>query len=98
MSKKITLQGNVKLVAVKRFCGKEQMLDYYIVVSQQKRIYAFSRKYYHSSYELCKSGIRINTLICKKCDNKAVMGLVEHLNRILPYLTEYHELPVSISA
>lgn len=59
-----------------------------------ERIYAFTRPYTDGTYEICKSGIRVNDLSTMRTRDKAVMKLVKYLNVMLPYLREYYDLPV----
>ncbi len=90
----ITLKENVLLEG--RFSTKKGkwMIDYYIVIPDQKEVFAFQRNYTKGTYELCKSGIRVNELTTIRCRDKAIMNLVKYMNKVLPYLVEYYEIPV----
>lgn len=92
--KKIILNEQVKIKAVKNFRGNKKLIDYYIEQPRRKSIYAFTRTFTNNTYDMCKAGIRVNELSLKKSRDKAVMGLVKYLNIMLPYLSEYYELPV----
>lgn len=91
--KKIILEEQVKILGVKNFEGKEKLIDFYIEQPGKARIYAFSKVFTQNSYDLCRSGVRVNELSCKRARDKGVMRLVNYLNVMLPYLTEYYELP-----
>lgn len=47
--------------------------------------------------EMCKSGISVNELSTKKSRDTGIMKLVGHLNRMLPFLSDYYELPIIAS-
>ena len=91
--KKVFLKEAVLLTGVKSRKDCDRMIDYYIEQPGRERIYAFTRVYTRSTYEMCKSGIRINELMIKRSRDGGVMGLVDHLNIMLPYLREYYEIP-----
>lgn len=91
--KKIILEEQVKIFGVKNFEGKEKLIDFYIEQPGKERIYAFSKVFTQNSYNLCRAGVRVNELSCKRARDKGVMRLVNYLNVMLPYLTEYYELP-----
>ena len=92
--KKIKVTEQVKMIGVKNFKGEEKLIDYYIVVPGQERMYAFSKIYTHTTYDMCKAGVRINQLLSKKSRDTGVMRLVKYLHVMMPYLTEYYDLPV----
>ena len=92
--KKVIVKDYVQLIGIKNFKGEDKMIDYYITYPGSERIYAFTRKYTQNTYDLCKSGIRINDLSTRRTRDRAVMKLVDYLNIMLPYLCEYYELPV----
>ncbi len=93
--KKIILKEQIKLVGVKNFKGEDKMIDFFITAPGKANIYAFSKKYTNTIYDICKSGIRVNEISTKRSRNRAVMGLVKYLNVMLPYLTEYYGLEVA---
>ena len=92
--KKIILKEQIKLVGIKNFKGEDKMIDFYITSPGKEDIYAFSKRYTHTIYDICKSGIRVNEISTKRSRNRSVMGLVKYLNVMLPYLTEYYGLEV----
>lgn len=92
--KKIKVTEQVKVIGVKNFKGEGKWIDYYIVVPGQERMYVFSRRYTHSTYNMCKAGVRINQILTKKSRDTGVMRLVKYLRVMMPYLTEYYDLPV----
>ena len=54
-----------------------------------------NRKIYsRHTYDLCKSGIRVNDLVSRRTRDTAVMNLVNYTNLMLPYLAEIYCLPV----
>ena len=90
--KRIRLANNVKIVGIKNFTGEHKLVDYYLVLPNV-RIYAFSKRYTHHSYDMCKAGISVNDLMVTKSRDTGVMRLVNYTNLIMPYLTEYYDLP-----
>ena len=91
--RKIILDGSVMMIGVKNFKGKDKLIDYFIEIPGKERIYAFSKKFAQNAYDMCKSGIRVNDLSTKRTRDRGIMKLVERLNSMLPYLSEYYELP-----
>ena len=91
--RKIILDGSVKMVGVKNFKGKEKLIDYFIEIPGREMLYAFSKRFTQNTYNMCKSGIRVNELSTKRSRDKGVMNLVKRLNSMLSYLSEYYELP-----
>lgn len=93
--KKIILSEQIKLKAVECFKNGNRQLKYYLEMPGKERMYAFTRAYTNGTYNICKSGIRVNELSTKRSKDKAVMKLVNYLNFMLPYLTEYYDLKIS---
>ena len=83
---------NIRLSAVKNFGGKDKLVDYFIEQPGKPKIYAFSKAFTQNTYDLCKSGIRINDLCIKKSRDRGVMRLVNYLNLVLPHLCEDYDL------
>jgi hypothetical protein len=94
MGKVVRLANNVKLQGIKNFKGEDKLIDYYILMPNEK-IYAFSKKYTDGAYDVCKNGIAINDLMTKRSRNTGIMKLVKYTNVIMPYFVEYYGLPVS---
>lgn len=93
--KKIRLENNVTIKGIKNFEGKEKRIDFYILIpKKQGLLYAFSKAYSSSIYDLCKSPMRINKLICMKSRNEKIMNLVQYTQLLLPYLVEEYGIPV----
>lgn len=92
--KKIRVENDVQLRGVKKVSGKSILIDYYIEIPNEDSIYAFSKRYTNTTYDMCKSGVRLNKLICTKTRNQAVMQLVNYTRFLLPYLTEEYKIPV----
>ena len=90
--KKIILDEQVKILGVKNFEGKKKLIDFYIEQPGQDKLYVFSKVFTQNTYNLCRSGVRVNELSCKRTRDRGVMRLVNYLNVMLPYLTEYYEL------
>ncbi len=82
------VKTNVWVVAVKNFKGRDKLLDYYLVLPNGGRVYAFSKLYTDNTYKMCKGGVRLNDLLCKKTHDTGVMGLVKRMKFMLPYLKE----------
>lgn len=72
-------------------------LDFYIVFSDNQRVYAFSRRFKNSVYSFTKNGVRINRLIVLRSEDKDIMNLVGHLKRNLPFLVEEYDLQARIA-
>ena len=92
--KKVIVKEHLQLIGIKNFKGENKMIDYYIIYPGRERIYAFSKKYRQNTYDLCKSGIRINDLSTRKTRDRGIMNLVDYLNIMLPFLCDYYDLPV----
>lgn len=93
--KKLYTNNNLRLIGLKNFKGQDRRIDYYLITTDNNRLYAFTNVYTNHSYDLCKSGIRIDDLISKKCRDEGVMRLVRSANRMIPYLVELYGLPVA---
>ena len=86
------VKTNVLVIGVKNFRGKEKMTDYYWILPTGEKIYAFSSRYTDNTYKLCKGGIRLNDLLCKKTHDIGVMNLVKRMKIMVPYLKEEYEV------
>lgn len=93
--RRVYLDNNMTLIGVKNFKGNGMSVDYYLVTKDNERLYAFTNIYTRNSYNLCKSGIRVNDLVGKRTRDTGVMRLVKLTNRMLPYLSELYELPLA---
>ena len=93
MSRKVIIQGNVLLITVRDNRGRARSIDFYLLFPDADRVYAFSRDYTANTYRFCRSGIPVNDLSCRRSRDRSVMNLVKYLNVMLPYLTEYYDLP-----
>lgn len=93
--KRVRVADDVRIVGVKNFSGRDKFVDYYLQVPNQANIYAFSKTYTNHSYDLCKSGIRVNDLISRRTRDTGVMRVVKYTNLILPYLAEEYNLPLA---
>lgn len=92
--KHVRLIGNVRLVGVRvEKSGEKRRVCYYLKTDNNDFLYAFSRNYSRHTYDLCKSGIRVNDLIRRRTRDTAVMNLVDYMNLMLPYLAEIYDLP-----
>lgn len=93
--KKVRVADDVRIIGVKNFSGREKLVDFYVQVPNQAKIYAFSKTYTNNSYNLCKSGIRVNDLLSRRTRDTGVMRVVKYMNVILPYLAEEYALPLA---
>ncbi len=93
--RKVFVKNQIKLLGIKNFKGKDKLIDYYIVQPDKDDIYVFSKAYTQNTYDLCKSGIRINDLTIKRTRDCGVMRLVNYLNLMMPYLCEYYDIPLA---
>ena len=86
------VRTNVLVIAVKNFKGKDKLIDYYLILPDGEKIYAFSRRYSDNTYKMCKGGVRINDLLTKKSHDTAIMYLVKRMKFMLPYLKEEYNV------
>ncbi len=86
------LKTNVLVIGVKNFKGKDKLIDYYWEMPDGERIYAFSRRYTDNTYKMCKGGIRLNDLLCKKTHDTAIMYLVKRMKVMVPYLKAEYDV------
>ena len=93
--KKVRLDNSVKLMGMKNFSGVEKLIDYYLLTGNEKKIYAFSKVYTHNTYDMCKSGIRVNELMSKRSRDTGIMRLVNYTKLVIPYLAEEYALPLA---
>ena len=93
--KRVNVARNIKLVGVKNFNNSRRMVDYYVITGSGDRLYAFSRLYTKSAYDLCKSGTSITDLLSKRTRNIAVMNLVNYLRFMMPCLCEEYALQMA---
>ena len=82
------VKTNVWVIAVKNFKGKKKLLDYYWVLPDGERIYAFSKPYTDNTYRMCKGGMRLNDLLCVRKADEGVMALVKRMKFMVSYLKE----------
>ena len=87
------ISDNVKLFCTRRTKGKK--IDYFILLPNNKKIYAFTKPYTQSTYELCKAGISLKTLLTKRTRNTGIMNLVNYTSYMMPYFIEEGLLDVS---
>ena len=87
--KKIKIDNQTKLIAT---LNNRNEINYYIVTAKNEKFYAFTRVYTTKTWELCKSGIRLNELLHKRTSNEGVMLLVKYAKYIIPYLYEEYGL------
>ena len=80
-----------------RITVKKQMnqLHYYIRTYKGKEVYLFTRTYSPACYRICKECPLVNTVLCLRAKNKAVMHFVTYLQRMIPYIVEYYELEIA---
>ena len=86
------VKTNVLVIAVKNFKGKDKLIDYYLMMPDGEKIYAFSIIYTDHTYDMCKGGIRINDLLTKRSHDYGIMRLVKRMKFMLPYLKEEYNV------
>lgn len=89
---KMVLDNQTKLIATK---GNRGEINYYIITPDNKKLYAFTKNYYQKTWDLCKSGIRVNDLMKKRAHHEGIMLLVKYTKYIMPYLCEEYGLAVA---
>ncbi len=68
-------------------------VDFFLEIpSENRQIYAFSKKYKKAAYEMCKLGIGVNELLTTKKKDKGIMLLVKHTKYMLPYLMKEYQI------
>ena len=87
--KKLDINKQTKLIAIK---NSKSDINYYILTPDNERLYAFTRPYSQKSWDMCKSGIRVNDLITTRTKNTGIMLLVKYTKYIMPYLCEEYGL------
>ena len=87
--KKLNVKNNVFLIAQESWKGCRK-LDYYLVLKNGKKYYAFSRDYSRRCHTLCQGATPVNTILKIREHNKAVMNLKKYLGRMMPFLMEYY--------
>ncbi|MCQ2505888.1 MAG: hypothetical protein MJ113_01780 [Lachnospiraceae bacterium] len=90
--KKINVKEQVWLVGEMGYKDEKRIITYYIETPNHEMKYAFSQRYSHTTYDLCKTGIRVNELVHIRSNNPMVMKLVERTKKIVPYLADFYEL------
>lgn len=86
------VKTNVLVLAVKNFKGEKKLTDYYLILPDGEKVYAFSKTYTDNTYNLCKGGMRLNALLGKRTHDTGVMSLVKRMKFMLPYLKEEYEV------
>lgn len=86
------VKTNILILAVKNFRGEKKMTDYYLVFPSGEKIYAFSKAYTDNTYNLCKGGVRLKTLLFKRSQDAGVMSLVKKIKFMLPYFKEEYDV------
>ena len=89
--KQVKINNQIKLIATK---DKSNEINYYILTAKNDKLYAFTRPYCMKTWNICKSGIRLNELMRKKSSHEGVMLLVKYVKYIMPYLCEEYNLAV----
>lgn len=91
MAKKYSVKNSYRIIAKKQ----ARKLAFYVRSNSGEEFYLFTRKYSTTCYELCKSGVPINSILHGRRDNEAFMNLSKHLNHMMPYFVDYYELQVA---
>ena len=86
------VKTNVLVIAVKNFRGKDKLIDYYLILPDGERIYAFSRRYTDNTYKMCKGGMRLKDLLAKKSQDTAIIYLLKRMKFMLPDLKEEYQV------
>ena len=86
------VKTNVLVVGVKNFRGKDKMIDYFLLMPDGEKIYAFSIKYTDNTYNMCKGGVRINEILTKRTNDYGIMRLVKRMKFMLPYFKEEYNV------
>lgn len=90
--KPLRLDNNINLIGIKNFKKQDKLIDYYLVLPNHTKLYAFRRNYTHNTYNMCKSGILVNELLGMRSRDTSIMHLVKYTNVMMPYLVEEYGL------
>ncbi len=91
MAKKYLVKNSNVLVAKK----SRNKLNYYLKTLGGEELYLFTREYSTTCYNLCKSGVPVQTVLLARKRNRALMNLSKYLRFMMPYLVEYYNLNVA---
>lgn len=91
MAKKYLVKNSNVLVAKK----SRNKLNYYLKTLGGEELYLFTREYSMTCYNLCKSGVPVQTVLLARTRNRALMNLSKYLRFMMPYLVEYYNLNVA---
>ena len=86
------VKANVLVLAVKNFKGEKKLTDYYLILPDGEKVYAFSKLYTDNTYNMCKGGMRLNDLLGKRTHDTGVMSLVKRMKFMLPYFKEEYQV------
>ena len=86
------VKANVLVLAVKNFKGEKKLTDYYLILPDGEKVYAFSKLYTDNTYNMCKGGVRLNDLLGKRTHDTGVMSLVKRMKFMLPYFKEEYQV------
>lgn len=93
--KRVNLNNRVRIQAIKNFRHEDKMIDFYVINTDGERNYAFSKRFTNNAYELCKSGISVNSLLSVRSRDTGIMQLVKQANRMVGYLADEYELEMA---
>ncbi len=82
------ISNRIKVVGINKMTGRQEVVDYYLVSSNGKKEYAFTRKYTRKTYDLVKGGISVKRLLQVRTKDRATMKLVNYLSLMMPYFME----------
>jgi len=85
-------QTNLVVVSKVNTRDGKKKLDYFLRCPQGKEFYLFTKNYINRCYDMCKGGIRVNELLCKKSKDFGVMQLVKQIQRYEAYIKYEYEL------
>lgn len=88
MAKRYSVKNSNAIIAKK----KNRKLNYYLRTLAGEELYLFTRRYSKTCYDICKSGVPINTILHGRKNNTAFMNLSKYLNFMMPYFIEYYDL------
>lgn len=92
--KKYQQYNDLRLRGIKKDSSRPRVITY-LLCNRKDSVYAFSRDFTKSTWDLVKSGIRVDTLLGYKTRDASIMNLVKCSKRLIPYLVDFYELTPS---
>ena len=84
-----TLNFRVKLIGKRNQKDGKQVIDYYLVSSDERDIvYAFTGRYTNTVWNVIKGGVSVNKLLATRTLDSVTNKVIQNTKRMVPYLVE----------